>query len=160
MAKQTKWKERKGSKQETELLHVILASVNRWCDSGGANMKTWVNAKRRQKLSEVIISDDPYLKTCGHSWVIIRCGLYKYKMDFLLKIRGCGLCSGALCSPEFTVSGNFAASEMFPYLSLPQVFKKLWSRSSNVFVWSLHRYCLTKLSGLWNSSCTTLWKSK
>ena len=38
---------------------------------------------------------------CGHPQFIIRCGLYKYKMDFLYKIRG--LYSGALYSPEFTV---------------------------------------------------------
>ena len=40
---------------------------------------------------------------CGHPWLIIRCGLYKYKMDFLFKIRGCSLYSGPLYSLEFTV---------------------------------------------------------
>ena len=40
---------------------------------------------------------------CGHPRLIIRCGRYKQKMDFLFKIRGSGLCSGALYSPEFTV---------------------------------------------------------
>ena len=40
---------------------------------------------------------------CGHTRLLIQCGLYKYKMDFLFKIRGCGLYSGVLYSPEFTV---------------------------------------------------------
>jgi len=40
---------------------------------------------------------------CGHPRLIIRCSRYKQNMDFLFKIRGCGLCSGALYSPEFTV---------------------------------------------------------
>ena len=41
---------------------------------------------------------------CGHPGLIIQCGLYKNKMDFLFKIRGCGLYSAALYSSEFTVN--------------------------------------------------------
>ena len=82
-------------------------------DIGDSNVKNCLNAKRRQKLSEVIKTDGLNLKTFnvgehtesrrGHLRLIDKCGLYMYTFFFLFKISWCGLYSGALYSPEITV---------------------------------------------------------